>query len=486
MKAKLDQLIDDCPWLILAFIPLLFTTGILFLKSPMVWPDEAIYADTVKTYLAEGRLATGIFGGAITGLEKSAVWYPPLYFHILAYWIRAFGSSIEAIRALSLIFSFLALITVFYLATCLFRNRLAGFLAASLVSLDIFFAQAARVGRMDMLSFLLISTGLLLFVNYIRSNKPVLLIAAGGTAALSVLNHPLGFILPVVISACLLLEKKSFKARVLDLAIINSPVMLAFSLWMVSLGENFPLFLAQYGLQFARKALVTPFIVILFQQAWHWQLLLLSYLLITVALAVRLVRENRFQTRFIMIGLLVSSAALNWGREMWYFLYFQPFIALAATSIFASQAQDKSSHRQRTVAILIMLFIAIHIRQTLMLINIDGSNAHDYHDFGQRIGRALPHRASVFIASIPDPYFDLQFRPGLKLYEFPTVPVETNSYRRLLDKSDYIIYNYYSDPRLDAYIRQNTAEEKMVSQPGGYEAKVIKLVPRDKRKWAGK
>ena len=93
----------------LSIIPWIVLTSLLFLKDPMVWPDEAIFVDSAKTLLATGRLATNIFGDSIPGLTQHADWYPPLYFYLLAGWIRMFGASIESVRMLSVIFSFATL-----------------------------------------------------------------------------------------------------------------------------------------------------------------------------------------------------------------------------------------------------------------------------------------------------------------------------------------------------------------------------------------
>ena len=98
---------------ILAISPWIISTKILFLKDPPVWPDEAIFTETALNIIDHGVMRTDLFGGAVPGLSTRALWYPPLYFYILAGWIKIFGAGIEAIRALSVAIAFLSLVFVF-------------------------------------------------------------------------------------------------------------------------------------------------------------------------------------------------------------------------------------------------------------------------------------------------------------------------------------------------------------------------------------
>jgi len=82
---------------VLSAVPFVFFTVRLLLWGPPVWPDEAIYTDVALTLNKTGHLATTIFGTAIPGAQEHFYFYPPLYFFILAQWMKVFGSSIESV-----------------------------------------------------------------------------------------------------------------------------------------------------------------------------------------------------------------------------------------------------------------------------------------------------------------------------------------------------------------------------------------------------
>lgn len=82
----------------------------------------------------------------ITALQKSPE-HAPLYFLITRFWLQLFGSSILAIRSLSVIFSLLAIIALYYLCRELFNCRLVGEIAISLMAVSPFFVAYAQEAR---------------------------------------------------------------------------------------------------------------------------------------------------------------------------------------------------------------------------------------------------------------------------------------------------------------------------------------------------
>jgi hypothetical protein len=112
-----------------------------------------------------------------------------------------------------------------------------------------------------------------------------------------------------------------------------------------------------------------------------------------------------------------------------------------------------------------------------------GADSYDYHRFTKSIIDNLPQKASIFLATIPDPYFDLkqEKNKNFQLYEFPTVPISDKAYKKLLDSVDYLILNMMPDKRLENYMNKYTAKKIDISQPNQFSAIIFKLVPHNKR-----
>jgi uncharacterized membrane protein len=82
----------------------------------------------------------------IAALQKSPE-HAPLYFLITRFWLEMFGSSILAIRSLSVIFSLLAIVALYYLCRELFNCHFAGEIAISLMAVSPFFVAYAQEAR---------------------------------------------------------------------------------------------------------------------------------------------------------------------------------------------------------------------------------------------------------------------------------------------------------------------------------------------------
>ncbi len=83
----------------------------------------------------------------VTGLGQEEAQLPPLYFVLARIWSQLFGSNIWSVRLLSVMFSLMSIAGIYWLCLELFKNHLAGQIAALLMSVSPFqvlFAQEAR------------------------------------------------------------------------------------------------------------------------------------------------------------------------------------------------------------------------------------------------------------------------------------------------------------------------------------------------------
>jgi hypothetical protein len=478
--------------LLIIVTPLLFTSAFLYLSSPSVWPDEAIYVDTAKELLNSGTIRTNIVNGAIYGLEKLAAWYPPIFFYLLAAWIKFFGSAIETVRLLPLSLGIISLITFYFLLKTITKNSIVAIGGTLLLSIDAFFGLAARIARMDMLTYLLNLIAIAFFLT-LRKKSTKWLLVPGTFAAISTVTHPFGLIPVVVVSLSILIENivlyKNSKIKLVEVIVITSkklfyftvPVIISVSLWLISLRGNLELFIIQNQLQFLRKKQLLPYLFQLFSANNYFRYLIFLYILINISILFLYIKTKKFAFLFSVVGFAVSLFAILWGKEMWYLLYLQPFTALGIVLIFKHyQFSDKLSYIFAYFPV--VLFFLIHILISVSLINDVTVNTKNYNLFATQISRQIPNNSKVFISSIPDPYFKLQERKDLTLYEFTTVPIKDQQNQKLLNSSDYIIYNVSFNPQIPKYIKHNSDKQYVINNVGGYSAIIIKLVSKDQRK----
>ncbi len=467
----------------IASLPLFLSSSIFFLKDPPVWPDEAFILDTAETFNQTGELATDIFGAAGMGLEKQALWYPPLYFYTLAAWIKVFGSTIESTRFLSLLLAFFALALVFFLIRKMFKENFLAVLGTALVAFDISFASSARMARMEMLCFFFQMVSLVIFylIEQRKEKRYFAYLFVGVFSSLGILTHPLGLILPAVIFVYLLFVGGTLKERVLKGFLIALPMVLFIGSWLLSIRDWWDLFLLQNKLQLARKTLFQPYIWVLFSNILSWRLLFVLNGAVFYGLVRLVVKYRKKPDILLFLGLIISTAVLIWGKESWYTLYFQPFIALAILTILKRAKEDKEWLIFKSTVFIIILLFLINGWLYWETWQKRGRGNYDYHDLTQRVARVLPKQGKVFLAAIPDPYYDLKRESQLEFFEFSTVPVSDEVFQRVLDSSDYIVF-WILDKRIIEYVDRNAETETAIQQPKGYKVLVIKLVPQDKRR----
>lgn len=464
-------------WLIfcLAIIPFLLISNLLFLKDPPIWPDEALFIDTAKNLASTGKLASNLLGDTLPGFEEHAYWTPPFYLYLLGGVIKVFGEGIEIARVLSLALGLGSLVFIFLIAKYLFCSSVFAFLAVLLISFDIWFSKTARLVRMDILAFFFLLAACLFFLlaqNRAKFLSLRLYVLTGLFSGLGLITHPLGAIAPLLVTILLLFNLSSWKKKTVELGVFLLPQIFIVSWWLLSMKGSLDIFLTQYQLQLARKAQEAPFVLSIFQENFSWKLIFFIYICLTACLALQIKKLKKWGDIFILTGLVISSTILIWGKEMWYLLYFQPFIVLAALSLVKNS--------QSTLK---MIFVMLALTWAVLNLNLTFSqvNNSNYYLFTQKIKESLPEGSIILLSSIPDPYFGLVDQKSFTLYEFPPVPIPFESYKKLLDQTDFMVVNIIPDQTILNYVRQNTATSSTI-QSMSYTTTLVQLVSRDKRK----
>lgn len=463
------------PYMALGLLPFLFVTAITFLELPSVWPDEAIFADTVHHISLNGIPATNLFLDIVPGMQQRSLWYPPLYFYVVALWTQLTSLDIVPIRIFSVLVSCVSLMVLYAFSVRITKQKWLGALSMLLLGIDYSFLRAGQVGRMDAFTFLWIITALYAGYEGRRRNRAVWLLAAGIASGLAILTHPLGAIAPATLVVYLFITRRSPHQLIREYGVFLFPIAVAVIGWYWWIGSYFDAFITQYQLQFERKAESPFFMVMLVQYFLSWRLTFLLYIGIYLYAITVGLRKQFELVLLLLIGLVVSIFIAMWGKEMWYTLYLQPWITLFLITLLYNSAVRRSVTYGATV-----LYIIFNI----WLIAAPITKYPSYSQTQSALVNAVPHTGTIYLSQIPDPYFFIRKQfPSVKLLEFPTVPVSDELYDRLLEKSDYLIINQVFDERINSYIQKNMLTKTPLYASDGTEVSMlIKLVPQNKRK----
>ena len=475
----------DWQYLLLGLLPFLFVAGILFLSDPLVHSDEALFVDEAKRWLEYGQLNTTLLGDAVFGLDKIAVWYPPLYFWILGGWVKLFRPEIEAVRYLSLLVATFAIITTYFLGKSIFTSRRLALLATLLVATDYFFGRSGRIGRMDILCFTFMSVGY--FIIFQKKNLSLTrLFLAGVFMGMALFSHPIGLIGIITIVAMLFFYTKGWLIRISKIIVFGLPSVLPFTLWLVSLLPNWEIFIRQWGLQISRKSQLTTYVFSLWQSGqWFWPILFSVYAISFVLAIYFFMKEKSKIGFFLVFGFFVSTIMLLYGKEMYYPLYFQPFAALMLVWIY-SKIRTYSPKLTVVSSGLVGIVFLVNFQLFSLTNQIYTGRNQNYYAYGQAIMNNLPKKGRIYLSALPDPYFVLQHQKELEFYEFPPLYTTDSQYYTMLDESDYVVYNQLFDPRLELYLKLNKKSIVVPKQSGNYDITLYRLKPKTQRHWPEK
>lgn len=139
MRQKLLSLFKDSRVVLSVILLLGLALRLVNLGAESYWGDEILSLNIVKHY--QGNIA-----GLINYLREVEI-HPPLYYLLLAGWVKLFGFGEAMVRSLSLIFGLATIGVAFLIGKRLFGGAKFGLLAALLVAvlpMQIEFSQEAR------------------------------------------------------------------------------------------------------------------------------------------------------------------------------------------------------------------------------------------------------------------------------------------------------------------------------------------------------
>lgn len=167
---------------------------LLLAKRP--WFDEGGYANPAYNLLHHGTLGMPIWEGG-NPLHDRAHWtftMPPLHFVLQAGWYALFGIGVFQMRALSLLFGAICVVSLGVLVGRLSGNRQTGLIAALIASCDYTLLLVFSDGRMDAVSIGFGFAGLASWVVWRQDALGRASLIANTCIVLSGLTHPAGIL----------------------------------------------------------------------------------------------------------------------------------------------------------------------------------------------------------------------------------------------------------------------------------------------------
>jgi uncharacterized membrane protein len=157
--------------------------------------DEGFFANPALNLIRTGVMGTTTIETAGTNLDsmkRHTYWVMPLHLVLQAAWYEVFGFGLFRMRAISMVFGLIALVSWFVIVERLGGDRRLALLASALTAFDYVFVTVGADGRMDMMSA---SLGFASYAVYLRLRERGLTSAVLLSQSLTVaagLTHPNG------------------------------------------------------------------------------------------------------------------------------------------------------------------------------------------------------------------------------------------------------------------------------------------------------
>jgi hypothetical protein len=399
----------------------------LLTRYPSPAADEASFVDAAVTFARHGVLGTDAHRDLLAGIQQHLYWQPPLYFVVLAGWLRLVGVGLLQARSFSMLCGVFVVVGVYFVSRR-HAPEWPSAAAAALCAVSIWLMNGARLARMDTLCVALTIACVLSYERARESGRLSLFGLCGVLAALALLSHPLGLVAITVVSVHLLTRADPSPVRKTAVALMLTCFSCGVLAWLTYILRDPQSFQLQMTAQFARKMGLGSY----WYHFWMSKTHVFSMLLVLTAGFWSVLKRWRTTDSIIALAFLVSFAAASYGRELQYQLYFYPWGCCAVAIVL------KQFRAWRTIlyASLVLAFV-----NDAVIIGHDvwRYRHRDYDALTRTVREAVPPGASVFIG-FPDvtPYFALVDRNPMRI----AVPVPTpnpDSHLRAAASSDFIV-----------------------------------------------
>ena len=483
--------------LVLILLALLFfmIQVVLFLNYPVIWSDEAIYTDLALNFIQDGVFKTSLWQGLLKGVEEIALWYPPLFLLLIAFWLKIVPVSAVSLRFLPLFLSILfLLLSWMWIRRYLLLKPWFSLGYLLLLIIDTTFIQASRLARPEILVLVLVIL-LFIFLSQIKffkdksKNQSLFWFLIGLLSSAIVLTHYYAVLLAPVFVSYYLVEHYPFLKKTPVVHLIKDnflrilKTIIWFSLgffiplvcWFITISPHLELLQLHLSLSAELKAFETPWVINVFKgRDLLLKAIYLNYLtLIIIIIWQSITTKNRylFWLAFSVIWLLIVT---TYGKMLWYFVYLVPFIYLGL--MYSWQLLVSLDWKRKALTSLLLLTLVLHgwkIGERIILITQEQLS---YDRYSVQVLAHVPDNTTVFLSALPDPYLAfIKAGRNNQLIEFPTMRVSESIYEEILNQADYAIYNGDHHPQFGNFLFNYLQEHAVEIIPVSYGVVIVKL-----------
>jgi hypothetical protein len=406
----------------------------------IAWGDETMFAEIAETFATHGVLGAPSFEGNGLKMAERTYFMPPVYPVLLSGWFHLFPSTLGNARLFSNVAAVLCILGVFALALRLSARGVVPGLLTIALAVDVQFASMFNVARPEMLACALSILSVWVYIsgkNERQLSLPRLaiayLVAVGG-----MLTHPIvGIMGFLVIPLHILIAQPSELRRLKVWAILAGIPLLGLCLWGVYILQDIDTFKHQFiDWQTARKsgrfAGAQSYVGMVVSTVMNFGVKgdgfvgSLSTMLVGVlGLKTLGERDRGHPALLVLLLVLLSGLAVNYGREMWYSpLRLPPFyLALAICIDTPLRFRSWARIRQQVlllryaplVAVILLLVMSKSTVATIKLISeitkSERAEAYSPSTLAQEIMKTIPKGSSIGIKVYPD-CFDILSHSG--------------------------------------------------------------------------
>lgn len=462
--------------------------------NPLVWPDETVYADIARNIILEGRLGTDLLKGMIPGFESHSYWSPPLFMYSLAGWFKIFGFSILNQRLFSVFLGAIAIALFYAAASKLSRLKKPSYIfpatATLLLVIDQVFLKASRISRPEILVLAFTAAAFLIYLKSFDYPKPgkqnIFLFLCGLLLSLALVTHMLALCFALALFLALIISRGKDWLILKNYYFFILGIILPTAIRLLSIYPHYSYLLDQLNLISNSSNYTLSLYIYITSQPFPVKMSYLINLLVSAGFII-FTLLNRTQGRIALALILIFSWIFTFvGSIQWYLAYpvFFSYLALFVMSDHYFSLKKKHPpliypKLALTAACLSLLYFNLSWFYTVFSLH----KSDDYQIFSRQITDNIPPGKTVYLSSLPDAYYPLS-QGRNKLYTYPTFTLDMIDYQKILDDTDYLVFNnFYSPPSVSEYaaLYLNKNIESMIQINEPYQYAIIKLKDKNLR-----
>jgi hypothetical protein len=430
--------------------------------DPPIHADEVFFSNVTENYSKTGKMFMNLYGES--GIEQEHIrtlTYPPIYSYGLSVWTKLTSTSIQSYRYFSVLISVLTISLFGLIVFFMTEQSLVSVCSSLILLVSSQFQMASRMTRMEMLVlfFFMASFAAILLWRKNQKQKNWLIISSFFSIA-AIFTHPIGIFVPIVELLILFtISRKTVWYTGICICII---CIICGLLWI---GNDMKLFTEQmlsFVLYKTNRPMLLP---ILIMQNPIW-MLYAGLLLLLPSLGIYTgIQKKQGELIAVSVGSFVLFLIVTVAREQWYLLYL-PILPISVGALLVTPYP-------RVVLPILGFIFLIHASWFWAGTGKALATIPYYDEYAAKIADVIPQNANVILSVLPDPYFGLQKRSDLKLWETPNISNKEKLFSFLKTK-DYAVVTHFTNPYFKEYVTNN-AEKVTEITTAGQKVLVIEL-----------